>query len=56
MLKKIISTCKIESVMECAKMIVWFVDEYIVKLPINIAKEIEIDYYLYMKKQVIGVN
>lgn len=55
-LKKIISLCKIDSVMECAKMIVWFIDEYIVKMPINVAKEIEIDYYLYMKRQIIGVN
>lgn len=51
-LKKIISMVKVDSVMEAAKLIVWFIDDYITKLPINVAKEIEIDYYLYMKKLV----
>lgn len=51
-LKEIITKTKIESVIDCAKLMIWFIDDYIANLPINVAKEIAIDYYLYVKKQI----
>ena len=53
--KQILAVAKYDSVMECAKMIVWFIDDYISRMPINVAKNIEIDYYLYMKRQINGL-
>ena len=55
-LEKIVKAISISSVMECAKMFIWFIDEYINGLPINITKEIDIDYYMFVKKLVLGVK
>lgn len=51
-LTKILEVAKSDNVIECAKMVVWFIDDYISRIPINVAKKIEIDYYLYMKRQI----
>lgn len=51
--KKIISVLKIECIQECAKLLIWFVDEHIGNLPITIAKDVDIDYYLYVKRLVL---
>ena len=55
-LEKVLRAISINSVIECAKMFVWFIDYYINGLPITITKEIDIDYYLYVKKLIIGVG
>ena len=44
----------LSNTIECAKMFIWFVDYYINGLPITITKEIDIDYYLYVKKLILG--
>lgn len=53
-LDKIINVITMTNVMECARMFIWFIDSYINGLPINITKEIDIDYYIYVKKLILG--
>ena len=55
-LKKDLDALKLSNTMECAKMFIWFVDYYINGLPITITKEIDIDYYMYVKKLILGVT
>ena len=55
-LEKIIRVISLFNVLECAKMLIWFIDYYINGLPITITKEVDIDFYLYVKKLIIGVG
>ena len=55
-IEKIIRVISIFNVIECAKMLIWFIDYYINGLPITITKEIDIDYYLYVKKLILGAK
>ena len=55
-INKIVSAISLSSVIECSRMLVWFIDYYINGLPITITKEIDIDYYMYVKKLILGVG
>lgn len=55
-LKKDIKAISANNVLESSRMFIWFIDFYINGLPISITKEIDIDYYLYVKKLITGVN
>ena len=55
-LTKDLNAIMLANTMECAKMFVWFLDYYVNGLPITITKEIDIDYYLYVKKLILGVK
>ena len=55
-LKKDLEALSLSNTMECAKMFIWFIDYYINGLPLTITKDIDVDYYLYVKKLILGVN
>lgn len=54
-LKRDLEALSLNNTMECAKMFVWFIDYYINGLPLTITKDIDVDYYLYVKKLILGV-
>ena len=54
-LKQALQVISISNIFGCLKMFVWFIDYYINGLPITITKKIDIDYYLYIKKLILGV-
>lgn len=55
-LKKILAILSTHNLKECSKMLIWFIDEYISGLPISITQRIDVDYYMYVKKLIIGAK
>lgn len=53
---KIITMVKIDNMVECSKLIIWYLDEFFGSLPINIACNISIDYYIYVKKIILNIK
>ena len=47
--KRMIDLLKVDTVKECTKLMIWFVDEYIGHLTINVVSKINIDYYDFVK-------
>ena len=48
-----LSILQIDKIVECSKMILWFVNDFITNLPIVIAPRINIDYYYDIKKKIL---
>ncbi len=53
--KNYISLLKYERTVECAKMILWFVDDFITNIPIVIATHINIDFYFEIKQKILSL-
>lgn len=49
---KMLSKLKIDSLIECAKMIFVLLDDFISNISINVAFVVDIDYYLFIKKAI----
>ena len=47
--KRIMDLYKVDNVKECSKLMIWFIDEYIGHLTINVVSKINIDYYDFVK-------
>lgn len=45
----------ITKMLECSKMMMWFINDYLVTLPISIASLINIDVYINLKKQITNL-
>lgn len=46
---------EINKMVECSKMMIWFLNDYIISLPITIAKVINLDFYLSLKKEILNL-
>lgn len=51
---KIVSKLKVDSLVECMKMFVVFMDDFINKISINVAFVVDIDYYMFVKKMIFN--
>ena len=49
---KMLSKLKIDSLIECAKMVFVLMDNFVSSISINVAFVFDIDYYLYIKKLI----
>ena len=45
----------ISKIVESSKMMVWFINDYIISLPISIASLINLDFYINIKKQILDL-
>ena len=46
---RIIEMMKIDNLNECAKLMLWFFNDYLTKLTISVVSKINIDYYDFVK-------
>ena len=51
---KILKKLKIDSLLECCKMMIVLLDEHISKVSINVAFVVNIDYYLHVKRNIFS--
>ena len=47
--KQMVNLMKVDTTKECAKLMLWFIDDYINNLTINVLSRIDIDYYEFVK-------
>lgn len=51
---KILAKMRVDSLLECAKMFIILMDEYINNISINIAFVVDIDYYMFVKNLIFS--